>query len=565
MSQRAALYARVSTAQQENEQTIASQVEALERAAASMSLTVPPERRYLDEGFSGSRVDRPALDALRDAAADGFLDVVLVYAPDRLARNFVHQQVILEELTRRQVHVHFVERPIGERAEDHLLVQMQGVIAEYERAKILERTRRGKIHKVRLGQMLPFQYPPYGYAIVRTPEAPHGLVVLDEVEAQHVRSMYRWVQEEGLTTWRVAKRLNDMGVQPRKKGLWVQTSVYRVLTNPVYSGFAVYNQNEPCEPKRPRRPGEYRKILHSSTRRRPESQWIRVPVPPIIDDKTQREVRARLAANRQMAPRTTRHEYLLRSFVICGGCGWRMSCIHTRSGDRQREYFYYACDHRDPIATGRTTRCTSKRVPAKELDAVVWGAIAAWIQSPQMLLQELEAWRSTRAGIDLKTRERVRVENLDHKLQLQIERLVDAYQCGALTIDELKARRERLEAQRSAQQLHLQQLIAAERDAVRVDQLAEDLATFAATLRSGLDALDFAGRRRLVHLLVERVVVKGDTVSIEHAIPLSGRFGGLSSRSLRTWKPARGGWRRGPGGGNRRCGRTRGGHGPGPG
>src|SRR5882762_9965484 len=197
MRSHVAIYARVSTARQEREQTIASQVAALDTAAQKMGLVVRPEHRFIDDGFSGSRLDRPGLDALRDAAADGVLEQVLIYCPDRLARNFVHQQVVVEELVKRGVNVHFVERPITERPEDQLLMQMQGVIAEYERAKIVERMRRGKMHKVRTRQMLPFSRPPYGYQIVRTAQAPHGIVVIDEVQAEHVRLIYRLACEEG--------------------------------------------------------------------------------------------------------------------------------------------------------------------------------------------------------------------------------------------------------------------------------------------------------------------------------------------------------------------------------
>src|SRR5690242_7233730 len=149
MTQRTALYARVSTTRQQEERTVASQLAALEKAAEGMGLVVAAEHRYVDEGYSGSRLDRPGLDALRDAAADGLLDMVLVYAPDRLARNYVHQQIVLEELGKRGIQVHFLERPVSQKPEDLLLVRMQGVIAEYERAKILERTRRGRLHKVR--------------------------------------------------------------------------------------------------------------------------------------------------------------------------------------------------------------------------------------------------------------------------------------------------------------------------------------------------------------------------------------------------------------------------------
>ena len=245
MTHRTALYARVSTARQEEDRTVASQLAALEKSAEALGLVVPTEQRYVDEGYSGSRLDRPGLDALRDAAADGLLDVVLVHSPDRLARSYVYQQVVLEELTKRGVQVHFVERPAGEKPEDRLLVQMQGVIAEYERAKILERSRRGRLHKVRSGEMLPFYTGPYGYQVVRTPALPQGAVVIDEVEALHVRDMFRCVLEEDLSARQVAKRLNARGVRPRKSPFWRSATVYGILTNPAYAGLATYNRREP--------------------------------------------------------------------------------------------------------------------------------------------------------------------------------------------------------------------------------------------------------------------------------------------------------------------------------
>jgi len=532
MSRRAALYARVSTAHQEQDQTVDSQLSAIAQATAALGLSVPSERRYVDEGFSGSRLDRPGLDALRDAAADGLIDIVVMHGPDRLARNFVHQHVIVEELTKRGVEVHFVERPIGERAEDRLLLQMQGVIAEYERAKIIERTRRGMRHKVRSGQTLPFSRPPYGYAIVRTPDAPGGVVLIDEVAAEHVRSMYRWVIDEGIGIKQVAKRLNELGVRPRHREFWVSTSVYHVLINPAYAGTAVYGQREAVEPKRPRKPGTYRRNQRSSTRVRPSTQWIEVAIPPIVDIKTREAVLAQLARNKCQATRNTKHDYLLRTLVVCGQCQKRMSAkCHISSGGRYR-YFHYRCDHRDPVVTGSMTRCTARQVLADDLDKVVWEALVPWIQTPEMLLREIAAWRSSRAGAPQLSRDRARVQKVQRQLGGQIERLIDAYQRGAISLDELKARRERLEAERDAARLRAEDLLAEESDRTRLDRLGDDLEAFASTLRAGLNDLDFAGRQRIVRLLVERVVVTGDEVAIEHAIPLNGRFRGDPQRAV---------------------------------
>lgn len=527
MTQRTALYARVSTTRQQEDRTVASQVAVLEKAAESMGLVVPAEHHYVDEGYSGSRLDRPGLDALRDAAADGLLDLVLVCAPDRLARNYVHQQILLEELGKRGMQVHFLERPISQKPEDLLLVQMQGVIAEYERTKILERTRRGRLHKVRSGQMLPFHTPPYGYRVVRTPQLPQGVVVQDEVEAANVRQMYHWVLEEDLSARQVAKRLNAQGIRPRKARLWCQSTVYKTLTNPAYAGMATYGKREPVEPTRPRHPGEYRKNAKSSSRARPKAQWLQVPVPALVEPAQQRQVLERLSHHKLLSPRNIRHEYLLRTLVVCGQCGFKMACERQLRGCGPYEYFYYSCLRKSPEDTGRPERCTARRVRALELDAVVWKALCEWLQQPQMLQTEVKTWRMSQQNAQAAHQENARLEGACRHLQGQIDRLVDAYQQGAIEVDELKARRQRLEASLEATRTRIRSLEAQQVDGARLERLAADIKAFAAAICDGLEALDFAGRQRLVRLLIERVVVQGEDVTIEHAIPLSGRFMGL--------------------------------------
>jgi site-specific DNA recombinase len=530
MKERAALYARVSTAHQERERTIASQLEALEQAAALRSTDVPSDRRYIDDGFSGSRLDRPALDALRDAAADGLLDLVFIYAPDRLARSYVHQQVVLEELGRRGVRVHFVERPIEDRPEDRLLVQMQGVIAEYERAKIFERTRRGRLHKVRTGQMLPFSFAPYGYAIIKSASSPQGVVVIDEVRAAHVRAMFRWIADEGLSARQAARRLNSLRAPTRQGGPWTGGTVYSVVTNLAYTGQAIYNKREATDPKRPRKPGSYARAGHTSHRLRPESQWLVIPIPAIVDAAMYQRARESLARNVIASPRNTRHEYLLRTLVVCGQCGRKRCCM--RQPGPHGGYFYYVCRGRDSIDTGRSATCRARSVRAKELDALVWSALCEWLARPEMLEREVEAWRQRHSGDEQGAREQARLEQALQQLRTQIERLVDAYQHGALTVEELKARRERLEASRDATEERLADARVQRRRGEHFEHLVERLSAFAATLREGLASLDFEGRQRVVRLLIERVVVREDQVTIEHVVPLSGRFSNLRPNHL---------------------------------
>lgn len=209
----------------------------------------------------------------------------------------------------------------------------------------------------------------------------------------------------------------------------------------------------------------------------------------------------------------------------------RMQAVHASSDAMHRyEYFYYACGSRDRIITGREQRCTMRRVDARAVDAAVWEAIVGWIQDPQILTREVEAWRSTRPRSSDVARARTKLQKLRRQLDLQVERLIDAYQQGGLKVEELKARRERLETSREAARSQEELLTAEQLDRDRVVRLTTDLETFASTLRTGLTNLDFAGRQRLVRLLVERVVIHENDLEIEHVIPLAGRFGQAGSR-----------------------------------
>ncbi len=227
-------------------------------------------------------------------------------------------------------------------------------------------------------------------------------------------------------------------------------------------------------------------------------------MPSIVDERMRLAVLNALKNAKRWARRNVQHDYLLRTMVVCGACNHRMDAIHQVSGNRRYEYFYYACSHRDPIITGREDRCTSRRVPADTLDSLVWDAAASWIQSPEMLLREVDAWRSGRASTQSSARDRARAENAHRQLDAQVDRLIDAYQRGAISVDELKARRERLEAAREVAREHARDLAAQDMNRDRIDRVGNDLQAFASTLRSGLGELDFAGRQRLVRLLTRQ-------------------------------------------------------------
>jgi site-specific DNA recombinase len=313
----AALYARVSTDKHEREDTVASQVDLLQQIAAAHGYEVLPGFVFIDDGISGTRLDRPALERLRDLVAEGAFEVLLVTAPDRLARRYAYQVVLVEEFTRCGCEVVFAQQSLGTNPAEQMLLQMQGVFAEYERALIQERTRRGRVFAARQGRVNGGN-PPYGYTYIRkTPTTPQHLVT-NETEAAVVRQIYRWCVEEQLSSYAIHQRLTAHGVPPRKSSPrgWAQSRVIEILRDSIYKGEAYYNRTQPGDVRRPyglrglkdRHPGN-----GQGRTRRPQTDWIPVRVPALIDPETWEQAQAQLVRNRERAQRhNTQHRYLLR-------------------------------------------------------------------------------------------------------------------------------------------------------------------------------------------------------------------------------------------------------------
>jgi len=192
---RAAFYARVSSEQQAAAHTVESQIAALSERANDEGMPVPPERQFVDDGFSGATLIRPALDRLRDLVNVAAIDRIYVHSPDRLARNYAYQVLLLDEWRRRGVEVVFLNRPLGQSPEDDLLLQVQGIIAEYERAKIMERSRRGKKHAAQSGSLNVMSGARFGYRYVSVREG-DGQARFEPVAEQErvVQQIFTWLE-----------------------------------------------------------------------------------------------------------------------------------------------------------------------------------------------------------------------------------------------------------------------------------------------------------------------------------------------------------------------------------
>jgi site-specific DNA recombinase len=513
-----ALYARVSTERQQERGTISSQLDALRAAAEADGHEVIEE--FIDDGYSGSRLDRPALDRLRDAAEAGVLDGVICLAADRLARAYAYQVLIIEELARFGVSVRFLEGPAhGEDPQATLLVQMQGVIAEYERAKIAERYRRGKLYRARQGE-IPFWKTSYGHRRVVPAGGGPARIEVFEPEAEIVRFIFDAYVEKGRSIRQIAFDLLDRGIpSPTGKPVWGTSTITRLLNNEAYIGTVYYNRREHYEGNAPR--GARNRKTRS--RERPREEWIPIPVQAIIGRETFDRVKQVKRDNSKWNPRGAEWGvWLLRGLIECGHCHLGCNC-HRMRGRNGTWHRYYYCRGHDPLRTSAGKgRCPERNIRADELDEYVFAQVRQALLDPKQLIA---AEHAVIAGAPADENELVaaqlkRLESALQSNERERARLLDAYQAGLLELDELTRRTAAITARRD--QLTQEKNVLTRRSAelATENRLRRRLAGFAEQVAASLDDLDVEGRRRLLRLVVEKVRVTGWRVEIHLKIPL---------------------------------------------
>jgi site-specific DNA recombinase len=515
-----ALYARVSTERQGRNQTIDSQLTALQAWAAASGHEINEDHIFRDEGLSGSRLDRPGLDRLRDAVRDGVVSTVAVLSPDRLARKFAYQVLLLEEFRRAGCAVVFLHHPISEDPNDQLLLQIQGAIAEYERAVLAERFRRGKLQKARAGQVLAGRAP-YGYRYVHRREDSLGHLVIDEGEADLVRTLYTWLTEERMTIRQILKRLNFGPWMPRSgRPPWSASTVHHILSDPVYAGTAYANRylNVPA-----RKPRSVRGRNEPTCRQlRPREEWIAIPVPAIVDQETWDRARDQLARNSVLSFRNnTKYNYLLRCLLNCQTCGLAMFGVTYRASAVHPQRRYYCCHGKDCIQNARTTPCPQRMVRADDLEQAIWEHVVKLLSDPVQLAAQFE--RLTARAEDGTAREQTAERQIEIRLRRLLQadrRLVDAYQAGVLKLDELAERRGHLADQQRALAQELEQVQRLRQQHAHAEEVMASLTAFCDRIRERLQEATFEDRQVILQLVIERIIVGENNLEIRHVIPL---------------------------------------------
>jgi len=517
---RAAFYARVSGEQQAAAHTIESQIAALSKRASGDGTPVPPERQFVDDGYSGATLIRPALDRLRDLVNVGAIDRIYVHSPDRLARNYAYQVLLLDEWGRRGVEVVFLNRPLGQSPEDDLLLQVQGIVAEYERAKIMERSRRGKKHAAQSGSLNVMSGAPFGYRYVPVREG-GGLARFEPVaeQARVVQQIFSWIGRDRCSLAEVCRRLHKAGT-PTATGrrIWSREAVWHVLQNSAYMGQAAYGKTHmmprgknsrlraarghPTEPRRTKAP-----------KPADRKEWVFVTVPALVDDSLFRAAHAQLEENRSRARQGRRRPgYLLQGLTCCAKCGYAYygKTLRQLAGRQMRDFLYYRCSGSDGYRFGGERICGNAQIQGNILETTVWSEVSKLLMNPQRV--ELEHQNRTMNGALLDNLEALRSQKA--KLQHAVERLIDSFAEGLIEKDQFTSRMDRTKSRIADLDARIKVYASDVDQREHVRRAINQLRDLAATVGPELITADWQRRREIIRTVVQRIDIDTDVIKI---------------------------------------------------
>ena len=518
----AATYARVSTDQQADANTIESQVAALRARVQDDGLALPDTRQFSDEGYSGATLVRPGLERLRDQVAAGEVDRLYVHSPDRLARKYAYQVLLVDEFRRAGVEVVFLNRALGQTPEDDLLLQVQGMVAEYERAKILERSRRGKRHAAQAGSPNVLSCAPYGYHYVGKYEG-GGRARFEVIaeEALVVQRIFEWVGQERATIGEVSRRLGKSGARTRTgKTVWDRATVWGMLKNPAYKGLAAFGKTRvgPMQPRLRAQRGQSEQPRRAqSVQDVPSEDWIMVPVPALVAEDLFEAVQVQLVENKKQARQRLRGaRYLLQGLVCCKACGYAFygkAISHSARKGNPRHYAYYRCIGTDAYRFGGQRICHNGQVRTDLLEEAVWQEVCSLLENPRRLEQE---YRRRLNGPEKNIQEatKVSLELQSGKLRIGIGRLIDSYADGLLEKCEFEPRLKQLRQRAAKLDEQFKQIVDEAAQARELQLLVGRLEDFAQKLNLGLDQASWDGRREMIRALVKRVEIDKGKVGV---------------------------------------------------
>jgi site-specific DNA recombinase len=525
---RAVLYARVSTDAQQKEGTIQSQVLELKRQIAAAGDDLVKE--YIDDGYSGSVLDRPALEALRRDVKTNLFDAVYFLDTDRIARDVAYQTIILGELLKYGKQIIIKGRDYVNNPENKFTVTVLGAVAELERAKIIERTTRGRLHRLRMGEMSSNGHRIYGHDYMRKTATAPAALVINEEQAPVVRSIFEMFASGryGLVT--ISRSLEERRVPTRLgRPLWQRDQIKAMLKNETYAGTRYFNRlTRATEAYR-----EGRQVIRGRWVYRDRAEWIPVKVPAIVSRELFETVHERLRLHEERYCRPITH-YLLQGLVQCGVCGSRCSSSRhyqkvVRPSGRLSVYHraMYRCNRRaqeNMHDRTRIERCRNSEIGTHILEGKVFELIRAIMLDPG----ELRGCIDIGGRLDDQSiaRELARIAGKIRALDEERRRLIGRYAAEQMAPEEYITANRALDSDLARLTREKAELVAALQSPQHEDFVDASIRQFCASARERLQACsDFDAKRQFLVGHVERVIYNRYQVAIAGSVPVQSASG----------------------------------------
>ncbi|MGL9779662.1 MAG: recombinase family protein [Wolbachia sp.] len=511
-----ALYARVSSKQQAQNNTIASQIAELRQRIATDKHELLDEYEFTDDGYSGWNLDRPDLDKLRDKVAEGQIEKIYIHSPDRLSRKSAYQMILLEEFEKGGVEVVFLNHKTDNNPESKLLLGVQGLISEYECAKIMERSRRGKLHAARKGRISVMGNAPYGYRYVKHVVREEAEFEINEEEAKVVKELFMWIGKEKVSIREAVRRLKERSIRTQTgKEIWHPSTIHGILKNPAYKGQAAFGRTKAGPIKRAIRPRQNAGRQRYSLTRVDEQHWIHIPIPSIVDEALFNAVQERMDENRKrMRIQGGKEIHLLQSLVVCQRC--RYAYYGTHCGNKRRKiYHYYRCSTADVSRCYGKEKCDNKSVRGEMLETAVWEEVKSLLKNPERIMEEYQRRISEHKNDESLDERFARREN---QLKQSIEKLMEDYYSQGeekymreeeykQTMKKLKERLREIEEEKKkvADQKKLQE---------EMDLIKDSIKRFSSGVKSELDHPDWQTKRNIIEKVVKQIDIGLDKVDV---------------------------------------------------
>ena len=533
---RAALYARVSDELSAKEGTIESQVLALKKQIAAANHTLVKE--YIDNGFSGPRFDRPALDQMRKDLKTNLFDVIYFHQADRIAREVVIQTIIIEEILKHRKRLVINGKDFEKNPENNFTLQILGSVAELERAKIIERTTRGRQYRLSQGQLMGAGTNTFGYGYIRKSQGTLPRMVVNEREATIVRRVFETYADTQIGLDKIAQHLEEEGVSTKKgRKLWRRSFLKAMLENETYLGTKYYNKMRTIR--------EYANpiygIEHSTKKSVPRDRehWVGIPVPQIISRELFDRVQKRKADNRKRY-RNPRKQQLLSCLVQCG-CGsgaygyrrWEKSqakgplCLIHRHAYKCNWSRRGALHHK----SAEIKRCSNPEIKGPVLEERVFAAIEQVMLDPVKLRECMDYFKEDHREAGERIEKELRaIDGRLADLEVKKQRVLDVYVSSDISRDGYVAKNRELDGIMEALRERATELNGSttllnkrrEADAAVVRYCSGARARFP-------QCSETRSKRQFLLDYIEKVVFVNYKVSIHGRIPFSGQSQGEKS------------------------------------